>query len=141
MAAIEEFKIGMMTAFEMSNLWSLHHLLGLEIKRSKRYVFVSQSRYAEDLMSKFNMPILKTCKDAKARQYPIPMNTCEKLFKEVSRGDTYATRYKNMVGGLLYLSNTSSDIVFGKNKKTSSVRLNYHTRKQSYKKNGFSSSF
>lgn len=54
MAAIEEFKIGMMTAFEMSNLWSLHHLLGLEIKRSKRDVFVSQSRYAEDLMSKFD---------------------------------------------------------------------------------------
>lgn len=52
---IEEFKSCMMEKFEMSNLGLLHYFLGLEVNQSEDGIFISQKKYAVDLLRKFNM--------------------------------------------------------------------------------------
>ncbi|KAK2994884.1 hypothetical protein RJ640_002760 [Escallonia rubra] len=66
-----EFKDSMMRKFEMSNLGMLHYFLGLEIKQLEDGVFMSQRKYAIDLLKRFNM---LNCKVAAT-----PMNLNEKL--------------------------------------------------------------
>ena len=68
---IKEFKNSMMITTEMIDLGLLHYFLGLEIKQGEDSVFVSQRKYAKDLLKHFN---LLNCKRAIT-----PMNINEKL--------------------------------------------------------------
>ena len=47
--------------FEMSNLGHLHYFLGLQVLQTKEGIFLSQSKYACDLLRRFHM---KYCKPA-----------------------------------------------------------------------------
>ena len=55
----------------MSNLGPLRYFLGLEVKQQEGLIFVSQKKYAEDLLQVARM---LNCKPV-----PTPMNTNEKL--------------------------------------------------------------
>ena len=68
---IDEFKICMKKEFEMSDLGLLHYFLGLEVKQVEEGIFVSQRKYAIDLLKRFNM---LNCKVVAT-----PMNLNEKL--------------------------------------------------------------
>ena len=84
--------------FEMSNLGPLHYFLGLEVKQQKGLIFVSQRKYAEDLLQGAGM---LNCKPV-----PTPMNTNEKLQVNDRSGQADATRYRKLVGNLIYLTHT-----------------------------------
>ncbi|XP_038704708.1 uncharacterized mitochondrial protein AtMg00810-like [Tripterygium wilfordii] len=88
----------------MSDLGSLHFFLGLEVKQGKDGVFVSQKKYATDLLKKFNM---LNCKMAAT-----PMNVNEKLQLEDGTEKANARNFRSLVGGLIYLTNTRPDIAF-----------------------------
>lgn len=52
---VAEFKDCMMKNFEMSDLGLLHYFLGLEVKQGIDGIFLSQRKYAIDLLKRFNI--------------------------------------------------------------------------------------
>ena len=68
---VAKFKSSMMSRFEMTYLSLLHYFLGLEVKQGEDGVFVSQKKYASDLLKRFGMV---NCKVAST-----PMNVNEEL--------------------------------------------------------------
>lgn len=99
-----DFKGTMMKVFEMSDLGLLRYFLGLEVKQGKDSVFVSQKKYAENFLCKYNM---LACKSV-----PSPMNPNEKLSLGDGSGDADAKIYRKMVGSLLYLTHTRPDLMY-----------------------------
>ena len=50
-----EYKSFMMKEFEMSNLGVLLYFLGLQVKQVEDGIFLSQTKYAKDLLFKYGM--------------------------------------------------------------------------------------
>ncbi|GKV36358.1 hypothetical protein SLEP1_g44499 [Rubroshorea leprosula] len=101
---IEEFKKNMSAEFDMSDLGLLHYFLGLQIYQTDYGIFVSQEKYALDLLKKFNM---QNCKMSAT-----PMNTNEKLTVDDGTPRANEKYFRSMVGGLMYLTHTRPDIMF-----------------------------
>ncbi|XP_017629107.1 uncharacterized mitochondrial protein AtMg00810-like [Gossypium arboreum] len=101
---VDKFKSQMMNEFEMSNMGLLHYFLGLEVHQAEDGIFISQRKYTNDLLSKFGM---LNCKSATT-----PMNINEKLQQEDKGEMENAKRFRNLVGGLIYLTHTRPDIAF-----------------------------
>jgi len=101
---LAEFKLCMEKEFKMTDLGMLQYFLGLEVKQVEDGIFVSQRKYARDLLSRFAM---YNCKDATTS-----MNTNEK--SQLADGTEVAkpTLYKSLIGGLNYLTRTCPDITF-----------------------------
>ena len=100
---IEEFKKAMMSEYEMTDLGAMKYFLGMQVKQSSGKIFLSQEKYAEDLLKKFNM---SDCKPMAT-----PMTTSEKLLKYDGKEKVDASLYRSLVGSLIYLTNTRPDIV------------------------------
>ncbi|KAJ8899855.1 hypothetical protein K2173_019558 [Erythroxylum novogranatense] len=90
--------------FEMTDLGLLHYFLGLEIQQSEDGIFISQKKYATDLLERFNM---LNCKVAAT-----PMNVNEILKLEDGTATADARAFRSLVGGLIYLTHTRPDISF-----------------------------
>ena len=101
---VQEFKRSLMRQFEMTDLDLLHYFLSFEIKQSEEGIFVSQEKYAKDLLKRFEM---LNCKETAT-----PMNINEKLRLEDGTKMVNAKLFKSLVGGLIYLTHTRSDITF-----------------------------
>ncbi|KAI3509130.1 hypothetical protein L1887_24156 [Cichorium endivia] len=101
---IEEFKNEMKVDFEMTDLGLLHYFLGIEVKQEKNRISISQQRYAENLLTRFNM------KDA--TPISTPMEFGLKLSKESSEENFNPSIYRSLVGSLMYLTATRPDITF-----------------------------
>ncbi|CAL5345664.1 unnamed protein product [Camellia sinensis] len=101
---VAEFKSRMMHEFEMSDMGLLHYFLGLEVQQAEDGIFISQRKYAKDLLNKFGM---LNCKPATT-----PMNINEKLQCEDGAEMADASRFRSLVGGLIYLTHTRPDIAF-----------------------------
>lgn len=67
----ENFKLGMMEIFEMTNLELLHYFLVLEVMQEKGGIFISQRNYAMNLLKSYNMLYCKST--------ATPMNIGEKF--------------------------------------------------------------
>jgi hypothetical protein len=52
---IEEFKTVMKDEFEITYLGLMRYFLGIEVHRSKTGIFISQSKYAHEMLKRFNM--------------------------------------------------------------------------------------
>ena len=101
---IAYFKFSMMRKFEMSDLSLLHYFLGLEVNQNSSGIFISQRKYATDLLNWFNM---LNCKPT-----PTPMNANEKLVVDDGTSMPSARYYRSIVGGLNYLSHTRPNIAY-----------------------------
>lgn len=86
----------MSTEFAMSMVGDLSNFLGLQIKQLKNGMFVSQSKYAKDLVKRFGLD------DAKHMR--TPMVSTEKLTKDEAGNEVDPTLYRSMIGNLLYLT-------------------------------------
>ena len=91
-----------MKTFEMTDLGLLHYFLGLEVKQAADGIFISQQKYAMDLLKRHNM---FRCNTAST-----PMNVGEALRAEYGTGKASSRHFRTIVGGLNYLSNTRPDI-------------------------------
>lgn len=100
---LQEFKANMLSKFEMSDLGLLKYFLGLEVKQNNGSVFVSQTKYAKDLLSKAGMMHCETEMSL--------MNANEKLSLNDGSGVACGEKYRRLVGGLLYLSHTRPDLM------------------------------
>ncbi|KAJ4764255.1 polyprotein [Rhynchospora pubera] len=101
---MHEFKNDMMKKYEMNDLGMLHYFLGIEIDQRDDGVFISQKKYAQSILSKFNM---ENCNPVKT-----PLLVNEKLMKDDGSGNADAAQYRSLVGSLLYLTTTRPDIMY-----------------------------
>jgi hypothetical protein len=74
------------------------------VKQMKEGIFIHQAKYTKDLMKKFNMAELKPVST--------PMSTAAALDPDEDGGAIDQREYRSMIGSLLYLTVTRSDIQF-----------------------------
>ncbi|XP_068331587.1 uncharacterized mitochondrial protein AtMg00810-like [Pyrus communis] len=101
---LQQFKKDMMSTYEMSDLGLLHYFLGIEVSQTKNGIFISQKKYAENLLKKFNLSNCKTV--------ATPLMSNEKMKKCNGAKNADATKYQSLIGSLLYLTATRPDIMF-----------------------------
>ena len=94
----------MKSEFEMSMVGELTFFLGLQVKQMEEGTFVSQSKYAKNLVKKFGLESSKTAKT--------PMSTTTKLTKDENGAKVDPTLYRSMIGSLLYLTASRPDICY-----------------------------
>ncbi|XP_014496842.1 uncharacterized protein LOC106758430 [Vigna radiata var. radiata] len=101
---IARLKVQMLQEFEMSDLGELSYFLGIEFTRTDRGILVHQSRYALNMLTKFNMC---QCNSANT-----PAEVGVKLERDPEEEAVDPTEYRRMVGSLRYLCNTRPDISY-----------------------------
>ena len=101
----KEFSEIMTKEFEMSHIRELTFFLGLQVKQLDNGIFISQEKYARDLVNKYGMTTLSG--------KPTPMATNEALNKEDMSVDVDQKLYRGMIGSLLYITASRPDIMHG----------------------------
>jgi hypothetical protein len=101
---LNHVKINLKKKFEMTDLGFLHYFLGLQVLQTNEGNFLSQSKYACDLLHRFHMD---DCKPT-----PSPFQSGVKLTATYTSLEVDATLYRQFVGSLLYLTHTRPDISF-----------------------------
>ena len=99
-----EFAQLMNSEFEMSMMGELNFFLGLQIKQTPVGTSIHQQKYIKELLKKYDM------NEAKSNDTPI--GTTTKLDKDEPGSPVNDTRYRGMIGSLLYLTASRPDIVF-----------------------------
>jgi hypothetical protein len=100
---VEEFRQAMMTEFEMTDLGLMHYFLGIEVRQMNDGIFISQEKYATNLLHKWKM---ENCKPMST-----PINTNDFFFVEDGAKKVDAKSYRSLVGSLMYLTATRPDIM------------------------------
>ncbi|GJW49486.1 retrovirus-related pol polyprotein from transposon TNT 1-94 [Tanacetum coccineum] len=100
----DDFAKIMHDEFEMSMMGELNFFLGLQIKQLEDGIFFNQSKYIKEMLKKFGLEDSKPMKT--------PMSTETKLKKDVEGESVDNTKYRGMIGSLLYLTASRPDIMF-----------------------------
>nr|GEV03590.1 hypothetical protein [Tanacetum cinerariifolium] len=90
--------------FEMSMMGELNFFLGLQIKQIKDEIIFNQSKYIKEMLKKFGLEDSKPTKT--------PMSKEIKLTKEDEVEYVDSSKYRGMIGSLLYLTASRPDIMF-----------------------------
>ena len=99
----EEFARMMTNRFEMSMMGELKFFLGFQIKQLPGGTFISQAKYTQDMLKKFDMDKAKACKT--------PMPTSGHLGIGEGEKSVDPKVYRSMIGSLLYLCASRPDIM------------------------------
>jgi hypothetical protein len=93
----------MVQKFEMPMMEELKYFLGFQVKQLQEGTFISQTKYIQDILTKFGM------KDAK----PIktPMGTNGHLDLDTGGKFVHQKVYRSVIGSLLYLCASRPDIM------------------------------
>ncbi|GJY02937.1 retrovirus-related pol polyprotein from transposon TNT 1-94 [Tanacetum coccineum] len=92
----DEFAKIMHDEFEMSMMGELNFFLGLQIKQMEDGIFFNQSKYIKEMLKKFGLEESKPMKT--------PMSSDTKLTKDEECESVDSTKYRGMIGCLLYLT-------------------------------------
>jgi len=95
-----EFSEEMKQEFEMSMIGELNYFLGPQVKQTAEGIFISQSKYAKDLVKRFGL-------DGKSRA-----RTNVKISSDLAGKSVDPSLYRSMIGSLLYLTASRPDITF-----------------------------
>jgi transposase InsO family protein len=101
---ITDCKRKLAAEFEMKDLGPMHYFLGLEVWQSPEKIFLNQGKYAVEILKKFDM--------LECKSMATPMETNLKLLVDTSSELVDATLYRQIIGSLMYLTNTRPDICF-----------------------------
>ena len=101
---IADIKRKLGAEFKMKDLGMMHYFLGMEVCQSAHGISLVQGKYAMDILKRFGMM------DYKAISTPMESNL--KLLSDASSESVDATMYCQMIGSLMYLTNTRPDICF-----------------------------
>lgn len=99
-----EFKKSMMKEFDMSDLGKMMYFLGIEVQQLENGIFISQKKYARDILKRFQM------EECNAVLNPIIPGF--KISKDENEVKVESTFYKQLVGSLIYLTSTRSDLMY-----------------------------
>ena len=89
--------------FEMSLLGELTYFLGLQVQQNKDGIFLSQTKYLKQILTKYGM------EDSKPVCTPMVAG-CSLSSNDESTA-VHQPTYRSMIGSLLYLIGTRSDIM------------------------------
>ncbi|KAL5753905.1 hypothetical protein ACOSP7_022125 [Xanthoceras sorbifolium] len=101
-AGIRSLQYFLSQHFEMKDLSTLSYFLGLEVTSSSDGYYLSLAKYASDLLTKAGIT------DNKTVSTPLEYNAKLTLLDGEPISD--ATRYRQLVGSLIYLTVTRPDI-------------------------------
>ncbi|GJU17391.1 hypothetical protein Tco_1145357 [Tanacetum coccineum] len=88
----------------MSMMGELNFFLGLQIKQLEDGIFFNQSKYIKEMLKKFTLEDSKPIKTS--------MSSETKLTRDEDGESVEDTKYHGMIGSLLYLTPSRSDIMF-----------------------------
>nr|GEV82818.1 retrovirus-related Pol polyprotein from transposon TNT 1-94 [Tanacetum cinerariifolium] len=93
----------MKSRFEMSMMGEMKFFLGLQVNQSSCGIFINQSNYVLEILKKYRM---ESCD-------PIgtPMKIKDKLDLDQNGTSVNTTKYRSMIGALMYLTSSRPDIV------------------------------
>ncbi|GKA41318.1 retrovirus-related pol polyprotein from transposon TNT 1-94 [Tanacetum coccineum] len=100
----DEFAKIMHDEFEMSMMGELNVFFELQIKQMEDGIFFNQSKYIKEMLKKFGLEDSKPMKT--------PMSSDTKLTKDEECESVDSTKYRGMIGSLLYLTASRPDIMF-----------------------------
>ncbi|GJX14412.1 retrovirus-related pol polyprotein from transposon TNT 1-94 [Tanacetum coccineum] len=100
----DDFAKIMHDEFEMIIMGELNFFLGLQSKQMEDDIFFNQSKYIKEMLKKFGL------EDSKPMKTPIYSVT--KLTKDEEHESVDSTKYRGMIGSLLYLMASRPDIMF-----------------------------
>ncbi|KAL2517285.1 Integrase catalytic domain-containing protein [Abeliophyllum distichum] len=100
----KEFATLMQNEFEMSMVDELNLFIGLQIKQVGSGIFISQAKYAKNLVKKFGLEQTKSVRT--------PMATSLKIFRDDQGKEVDSNLYRSMIGSLLYLTASRPNISF-----------------------------
>jgi hypothetical protein len=101
---IVDCNLGHASTFEMTDIGLMHYFLGMEVWQEEGHIFLGQEKYAANILSRFQM------EDCKPMSTPMVTN-----WKKLSDSDSQlvdVTRYRKLIGSLMYLVKTRPDICF-----------------------------
>ncbi|GJR88461.1 retrovirus-related pol polyprotein from transposon TNT 1-94 [Tanacetum coccineum] len=101
---IEDETLEINDVFEMSMMGELSFFLRLQIKQMEDGIFFNQSKYIKEILKKFGLEYSKSMKT--------PMSSDTKLTKDEECKFIDSTKYRGMIGSLLYLTASRPDIMF-----------------------------
>ncbi|GJX16505.1 putative ribonuclease H-like domain-containing protein [Tanacetum coccineum] len=90
--------------FQMSSMGELTFLLGLQVKQKKDDIFISQDKYAKEILKKFRFTEVKT--------ESTPIETQKPLLKNEDGEEVDVHMYRSMIGSLMYLTYSRPDLMF-----------------------------
>ncbi|GJT61160.1 retrovirus-related pol polyprotein from transposon TNT 1-94 [Tanacetum coccineum] len=98
------FSNEMSSKFQMSMMGQISFFLGLQISQNPRGIFINQSKYANEILKKFDLH--------KSDPVDTPMVERTKLDEDLAGIPVDQTRYRSMVGCLMYLTASRPNLVF-----------------------------
>ncbi|KAJ9563192.1 hypothetical protein OSB04_008352 [Centaurea solstitialis] len=101
---IASLKQSLSSSFEMKDLGDLHYFLGLEVLSDASGIYLCQAKYVSDLLSKAGLS------DNKVASTPLEHNL--HLAPNAGTPLQDPTRYRQLVGSLVYLTVTRPDIAY-----------------------------
>ena len=94
----------MSSEFEMSTVGELTYFLGLQVKQIGNGTFISQTKYAKNLVKKFDIE--------STTHHHTPVRTHTKISLDESGKNVDQTLYKSMISTLLYLIASRLDLCY-----------------------------
>ncbi|XP_021724259.1 uncharacterized protein LOC110691609 [Chenopodium quinoa] len=102
--AIQQVKAFLSSTFHMKDMGALRYFLGIEADSTEQGIFLSQKKYARDLIKEYGMH--------KSKAVRVPMEAHTKLTPELGDPLSEPTEYQRLVGKLIYLTITRQDIAY-----------------------------
>ncbi|GJZ17584.1 retrovirus-related pol polyprotein from transposon TNT 1-94 [Tanacetum coccineum] len=102
--ACNTFSNEMSSKFQMSMMGQMSFFLGLQVSQSPRGIFINQAKYALETLKKYGMDL--------SDPVDTPMVDRLKLDEDLMGIPVDQTRFRGMVGSLMYLTASRPDLVF-----------------------------
>ncbi|GJW68689.1 putative ribonuclease H-like domain-containing protein [Tanacetum coccineum] len=100
----DEFEKLMKDKFQISYMGELTFFLGLQIQQKKKGIFISQDKYVNEILRKFNYT------DVKSASTPTDLE--KPLVQDGDAADVDEHLYRSMIGSLMYLTASGPNIMF-----------------------------
>ncbi|GJY62234.1 putative ribonuclease H-like domain-containing protein [Tanacetum coccineum] len=101
---VNTFSKEMSSKFQMSMMGQMSFFLGLQVSQSPRGIFINQAKYALETLKKYGMDL--------SDPVDTPMVDRLKLDEDLMGIPVDQTRFRGMVGSLMYLTANRPDLVF-----------------------------
>ncbi|KAL5561041.1 hypothetical protein UlMin_030788 [Ulmus minor] len=105
---LDKFTKNLNSCFSLKDMGQLHYFLDIEVYRDSTGLYLTQSKYAADLLRKLELEHMKPC--------ITPMSVGKPLLVTNGKALENPKTYRSALGSLQYLLLTSPDLAYTVNK-------------------------